>query len=56
MGMMKNLHIDWLNEQDEKRKPQRATERDKAIFRQRHGGELTDKVSDKKEKEKDTSE
>ena len=55
MGMMKNLHIDWLNEQDEKDKSRRATKRDKGIFRTLTGGELTEPVSDKKAKEKDTS-
>ena len=55
MGMMKNLYLDWLDEQDEKDKSRRMTKRDKGIFRTLTGGELTDTVSDKKAKEKDTS-
>ena len=55
MGMMKNLYLDWLDEQDEKDKSRRMTKRDKGIFRTLTGGELTEPVSDKKTKEKDTS-
>ena len=55
MGMMKKLYLDWLDEQDEKKQAQRATKRDKGIFRTLTGGELTEPVSDKKAKEKDTS-
>ena len=55
MGMMKNLYLDWLDEQDEEKKSRRMTKRDKGIFRTLTGGELTDTVSDKKAKEKDTS-
>lgn len=55
MGMMKKLYLDWLDEQDEEKKSRRMTKRDKGIFRTLTGGELTDTVSDKKAKEKDTS-
>ena len=55
MGMMKKLYLDWLDEQDEEKKSRRMTKRDKGIFRTLTGGELTEPVSDKKAKEKDTS-
>lgn len=40
MGMMKNLHIDWLDEQDEKKKAQRKTQRDLKISRSLTGGDV----------------